>query len=444
MSEDDTDAGISLKDVAAAHAAGRLAEARAICDALLAQDPQSGDAHMWSGSIAMSQLRWTEAVDALERALGIRADPWSAANLGACYSKLGRLPEAERSLRLATELHPDLYGAHISLAGVLHGLERYDEALERLDIAARIDPDDHKVDLRRGCTLAELGRYDEAQQAFERAAARTGDFIYPRLVRFDRATFESVACLPPRLEAPQLAVCAGGDFRGVVLVSCNPAYARKYGLPFLRSYAEHAAPDHLLHIHIPDPDARIVDELRRTARDAGLRALSISTESSPFAAEEAQQRKAYYACARLLHLPYWLESYRVPMLVLDVDFIVETSLDVLFTAAAGHDVGLNARVPKDSPWLDVIANVIVANPTAAARRYFLAVGGYAYEQLRREPRAWLVDQAALFCVLRMFERFAEPPAVRWLPQAHQSGLFHIGHAYEHLLEDPRFVRYSLA
>ena len=127
---------------------------------------------------------------------------------------------------------------------------------------------------------------------------------------------------------------------------------------------------------------------------------------------------------------------------LDVDFIVESTLAGLVDAVRGCDIGLNQRDPLDSPWLDVIANIIVANPTPAARRYFAAVKNYALDFLRREPDAWLVDQAALYCVLKMLERYGAPPAVAWIPADKQTCLWHIGHAYDHLLDDPRFRKYA--
>jgi tetratricopeptide (TPR) repeat protein len=189
----------TLKDVAHALGSGRIAEARALCDRVLPRTPDDGDALMWSGLIAMAQLRWPEAISAFERALEIRLDPWSLANLGACYAKVGHLDGAERCLRGATELKPDLHAAHIGLAAALHGLRRFEEALARLEVAAALDASDHQVDSRRGCTLVELGRYDEAKDAFERAIARSAAFTYPRLVKFDVPPRHArVNALPPR------------------------------------------------------------------------------------------------------------------------------------------------------------------------------------------------------------------------------------------------------
>lgn len=434
----------ALKAVAAAHSAGRTKEARALCDRLLAAHPDEGDAHMWSGMIAMAELRWASAIDAFERALAQRLEPWSLGNLGACRLKVGRLEEAERSLREAVRLKPDLLAPWLGLATALHGLRRFDEALDVLDRAEAANAGDHQIDTRRGCTLAALGRYEAAQAVFERAAAHAPGFIYPRLVRFDRGTFDAIGDVPQPDEAPVLAHrgASGAAVDRVVLVSCNPPYARKYGIPFLRSYAEHRRAGELLHVHVPDPDATVVRELVEAADGAGLSALALTTEESPYPAGAEARRRAYYACARLMHLPRWLDQYRVPVLVLDVDYIVERPLDGLFEAADESDLALNARRPIDSPWLDVIANVILARPTPAAHRYLRAVAGYVRGVLDREHKAWLVDQAALFCTLKLFERFSRAPAIAWLPQAHESGLFHIGHVYDHLLEDPRYRRYA--
>jgi tetratricopeptide (TPR) repeat protein len=441
----DDSSGASLKAVAAAHAAGRLDAARAMCERLLDADPRDGDAHMWRGLISMSELRWSAAAAAFEAALAIRIEPWSFGNLGACYLKLGRLDDAGHRLRRALELKPDLLGAHITLATVLHGLRQFDAALAQLDQAARIKSNDAEVESRRGCSLLELDRYDEAQHAFQRAAAGAADFVYARLASFDRATYESITRSRRTIAPPEPATPANrAGARGVVLVSCNPDYARKYGMPFLRSYAEHAQAHDLLHLHIVDADARIVDEMLDVAARSGLDKFAVTVEESPFPVHEVQRRRAYYACARLLHLPYWLESYKLPILSLDVDFIVESPVEVLFESVAGHDMCLNARRPIDSPWLDVIANVIVANPTPRAREFFEGVANYAHALLEREPKAWLVDQTSLYCVLKMRGRFGSRPSVKWLPQAHQSGLWHIGHGYDYLLEDPRFRRYANA
>ena len=434
-----------LKAAAGEIERGDFARARSLCERAVAAAPEDLDALAMLGRIAMQQYRWEEAIALFDRVLRLRVDPWTLANLGNCYWKTGDLAQAEYCLRGCLQLEPALAQARVSLATVLHGLRREEEALRELDIAETSPVADYHVDSRRGCTLARLGRYDEAQAAFARAAERVGHFVYPRLVAFDRATWEAVSAGGRTLPPPRVAWTAGGDAGGghVTLISCNPPYVRKFGLPFLRSWAERAQDDGLLHLHVYDPDATIVDEVRAAAVAAGLARLTVTTEDSPFPEERPQQRKAWYACGRLVHMEHWLAHYARPVLSLDVDFIVEDRLDAIVAAAGGADLALNPREPVDSPWLDVIANIIVAKPTPAAMAYCAAVRRYALALLEREPESWLVDQSALYCVLAMAQRFATAPAVAWLPPEIERGrLWHIGHAYDHLLQDPRYRRYA--
>lgn len=442
-----TEAGQLLEAVAQQIERGEFERARALCEQVLARLPDDLDAQATLGRVAMLQFRWQDAIELFDRVLRLRVDPWTLANLGNCYWKTGDLDQAEYCLRGTLELQPGLTAARVGFATVLHARNRFVDALNELDIAARTETVDYQIDSRRGCALVRLDRFDEAQAAFQRAAAQAGNFVYPRLVAFDRVTWDAVSADAKALRPPQLAFAtAGARNRSghVTLISCNPSYVRKFGMPFLRSYSEHAQGDGALHLHIYDPDNAIVDEVRTLIGRCGLANFVVTTEQSPFPPERQRQRKAYYACGRLVHMDYWLEHYAQPVLSLDVDFIVEDRLEGIVAAAAGADIALNARVPIDSPWLDVIANIIVANPTPAARAYFAAVRNYALAMLEREPEAWLVDQTALYCVLAMARRFATPPAIAWLqPEVAQGRLWHMGHAYEHLLNDPRYRKYAV-
>jgi tetratricopeptide (TPR) repeat protein len=438
------DANQGLDEVARLVRAGDHARARQLCERVLAQSPYDADALMWLGRIAMDDNLWAEAIAFFDRALQIRLDPWTLGNIGMCYCRTGRLAEAEHCLRGAIELKPGLVRAHVNLATVLHGLRRFDDALAQLAVAARLDANEHQIPMRQGCALIELDRFDDAQAAFAHAVRLAGKFIYPRIVAFDRATLDEITGRPRAIAPPQMRDehDSHGDYRYVVLISCDPVYMRKHGFAFIRSFAEHAQGNNLLHVHVYDADDRLVAEAREVARQAGLARLAVSTERCPFPPAAAQQRKSYYACGRLLHLPYWLKHYQRPVLSLDVDIIVKGGLDLLVDAAAGSDLALNRREPIDSPWLDVIANIIIANPTTAARLYLEAVGNYALRWIEREREAWLVDQTALFCVLKMMARFGEPPAIAWIAESQHPCLWHYGAANEHSAGDPRYLKYA--
>jgi Tfp pilus assembly protein PilF len=438
------DADQALDEIARLVRAGDPAQARRLCERVLAQSPEDADVLIWLAQIAMDDALWAEAIAAFDRALRIRLDPWSLGNLAMCYCRTGRLTEAEHCLRGALGLKPDLVRAHVNLAAVLHGLRRFDDALAQLATAFALDATDYQIAMRQGNALTELGRFDDAQAAYAHAARLAGKFVYPRIVAFDRTTLGEITSRPRAIAPPRMLddIDRPLDYRYVVLISCDPAYLRKHGFAFIRSFAEHAQGGNLLHVHVYDADDPLIDETREVARQAGLVRIAMSTEKCPFPRSEPQQRKSYYACGRLLHLPYWLNHYQRPLLSLDVDVIVKGRLDSLVGAATGGDLALNLREPIDSPWLDVIANIIIAKPTAAARRYLEAVGQYALRYIEREREAWLVDQTALFCVLKMMARFGEPPTVAWIAESQHPCLWHYGGANEHSAGDPRYLKYA--
>ena len=425
---------------------GNLKRARKLCEQVLGRTPHDVDALAWLGQICMDEDRWSDAISNFDKALQLRVDPWTLGNLGNCYCKTGRLAEAEHCLRGAIALKPDLVRAHVSLAVVLHGLRQFDAALKQLEAVSQLAAHDHHIPMRKGCSLTELGRLDEAQDAFAEAGQLAARFVYPRLVAFDQSAFDSISGTGPAIPPPQVMheSTPPAECSYVVLISCDSAYARKYGFTFIRSFAMHAQGNNILHMHIYDADERIVDEAKDVAQTAGLVSLAISTETSPFPQVEKQRRKSYYACGRLVHMAYWLKRYQRPVLSLDVDIIVQGELATLVDTAGASDVGLNRREPIDSPWLDVIANIIIGNPTAAAIGYFTAVANYALEYIKREGDAWLVDQTALFCVLKMMNRYASAPSVTWISESNQPSLWHFGAANEHSVTDPRYLKYAVA
>ena len=226
-----------------------------------------------------------------------RVDPWTLANLGNCYWKTGDLDQAEYCLRGAVAVAPDFTAARLGIATVLHARGRFEDCLQELDAAALTDAGDIHIDSRRGCALLRLERYDEAQAAFRRSAERAGNFSYPRLIEFDRAAWDTV-CGDAQIPAHPQAVFSLGNVASaaghVTLISCDPAYVRKFGFAFMRSFAERARPA-ALHLHIYDPDPGIIGEVRGVAGDCSLANFVVTTEASPFPENLPRQRRAYYA-----------------------------------------------------------------------------------------------------------------------------------------------------
>ena len=79
----------------------------------------------------------------------------------------GMLEEAERLLRSAVRLHPQLTEAHFNLALLLEMQGRHQEALAHYQELLRRNPSDQEAFLGTGRCLAALGRLEEAARVFE-------------------------------------------------------------------------------------------------------------------------------------------------------------------------------------------------------------------------------------------------------------------------------------
>ncbi|HUQ28764.1 MAG TPA: tetratricopeptide repeat protein [Usitatibacter sp.] len=198
--------------------AGRLAEARAGADALLARDAshaearqlvamivhEEGVAHHAAGRLApaidayrraiaaglalpqayanlgqalTSAGRHDEAVPVLERA--VELDPANAGAhnfLGAAYFALNRAKEAIARHRRALELRPDFDAARNDLANALSASGEKEEALAIFrDILARHPRDEHVL-TNMGAVLQDLGDFDGARASFEAALRQKPGF----------------------------------------------------------------------------------------------------------------------------------------------------------------------------------------------------------------------------------------------------------------------------
>ncbi len=187
-------------------AAGRLSEARTICNKILAAQPKEANAVHLLGLVAHQSGQLGEAIEHLRRAVALAPEvPHFHANLGEMCRLAGSTEEAVREGRRAVALKPDypealsnlgvaLYErkdyeeaarchqratacnpsfalAHSNLGNALHALKRFDEAIASYRAALALDRGFADCWSNLGLTLAQLGRHDEALDAYRTAVA---------------------------------------------------------------------------------------------------------------------------------------------------------------------------------------------------------------------------------------------------------------------------------
>ncbi len=123
------------------------------------------------GNILRDLGKLQEAELSLRKAIEIKGDFADARlNLGNILRDLGKLQEAENSYRKAIELNPDFAQAHLNLGAVLTDLGKLQEAELFTRKAIEIKPDFGEAYIGLGIVLLQRGKQDLSQTYFSRSA----------------------------------------------------------------------------------------------------------------------------------------------------------------------------------------------------------------------------------------------------------------------------------
>jgi tetratricopeptide (TPR) repeat protein len=153
----------------ALHRDGRLAEAEALYNGILAEDPHDADALHLLGLIADAGGAPARAVALIQRALEQRDSPRFRANLGMVLGHLGRHEEALASYQRALQTRPDYPEALNNLGTTLEALGRPAEAVEAYRKALALRPTQSEWWSNLGNALRLARQPDAAEEAYRRA-----------------------------------------------------------------------------------------------------------------------------------------------------------------------------------------------------------------------------------------------------------------------------------
>ena len=397
------------------------------------------------GTAHMAALRYAEAERCFRSALRIEPDNLPVRNnLAVALHEQGHLAEAKNILQDVIAGMPDYAAAHFNLGRVHLEEDDLGSALACFEEVLRRNPADADTFAMLGTTLERCGEFREAEEYFAEAAQFSPAYAATEMLRFSAEFLRliAVAGAPVPLPRPLVRVGSPRTAESVVLVTCDPHYLRKYGPAFARSYALAAGPAELLHLHLLDPDESAVEEAEVLLRRAGITQCCVSAERDACFASASAEKRIWFTCARFRHLEAWLETYDVPIVLLDIDSALQAPVATLVAAAGSVDLGLFLRRPRRAPWLDLVANTLVARPTAAARHYLHLVRNYIDYFLGRDQPRWHLDQCALYCTLRMLEAHDNAPAVAWITDAAQANIYHVGNQHDSRMADSRYARFA--
>jgi tetratricopeptide (TPR) repeat protein len=178
---------LGLQNATQLAAKGRLAEARKICEQLLATYPGDAEVHNMAGVVAISEKRRSEALHHFD--VAVKRDPNNVGylnNLARLFIKVDRLELAAPVFLRILKLDPTHATAVMTIADFYQKLGRAEYALPFVEDYLKRKPDNLDILMIKGRTLEVVGRHDEAEEIYQRLTQ------YPALVPFALARLANV------------------------------------------------------------------------------------------------------------------------------------------------------------------------------------------------------------------------------------------------------------
>ncbi|WP_157659814.1 tetratricopeptide repeat protein, partial [Burkholderia ubonensis] len=153
------------------HQAGRLAEAKALYDAILTAQPGQPDALHFLGLLACQLKQYDAGIALMQRSLVERPDASYFNNLGNMLRECGRLDDAIAHYRRAVALRPDYPEAHNNLGNALRDARDPAAAMASCARAIELRPGYAQAYNNLGNALHDLGEHEAAAASYGKAVA---------------------------------------------------------------------------------------------------------------------------------------------------------------------------------------------------------------------------------------------------------------------------------
>ncbi|KVC98789.1 hypothetical protein WI78_12130 [Burkholderia ubonensis] len=161
----------ALQAALAHHQAGRLAEAKALYDAILTAQPGQPDALHFLGLLACQLKQYDAGIALMQQSLVERPDASYFNNLGNMLRECGRLDDAIAHYRRAVALRPDYPEAHNNLGNALRDARDPAAAMASCARAIELRPGYAQAYNNLGNALHDLGEHDAAAASYGKAVA---------------------------------------------------------------------------------------------------------------------------------------------------------------------------------------------------------------------------------------------------------------------------------
>jgi hypothetical protein len=173
---------------------------------------------------------------------------------------------------------------------------------------------------------------------------------------------------------------AQGDFpraasnKCTIFASCDSRYYSMYAKAFIGSIMAQA-PGHPVHLHIVNPEERILRELGALKQSIPECPISFSWEEVDLSDTEGEEAGIYYYTSRFLRLSQFIAASKTSCLCLDIDALLNNADAGLFFAQLENaDIAFYSRFKKFGGSTKLLAGTLFVNNTPAGTNFISNAG----------------------------------------------------------------------
>ena len=148
--------------------AGKSDEARSALEALVAKDPNHGEAVHMQGIMAYQARNYEEALKYIEHSLTLDPKPSFYSNLGNVYADLRQFAKAKAAYQNALRMEPTLAAVYGNLGNMYRAQQNPEQAIFQYQKGLRIDPKNADIYLHMASLFFDLKRYPQAIENYHK------------------------------------------------------------------------------------------------------------------------------------------------------------------------------------------------------------------------------------------------------------------------------------
>ena len=151
--------------------AGQHDEAKKALDALVAKNPNDGEAVHVQGIMAYQARNYEDALKYMQRSLELSPKPSFYSNLGNVYADLRQFAKAKAAYQGALRQDPSMAAVYGNLGNMYRAQQQPEQAVFHYQKGLRIDPKNADIHLHMASLFFDMKRYPQAVEFYEKVLA---------------------------------------------------------------------------------------------------------------------------------------------------------------------------------------------------------------------------------------------------------------------------------